>query len=124
MNLVKKTVPIEVTYWVGRQDPARGVFEGGVPDPEHLDELHIDVSDDEMWDEAAGRFASTGRTQINLSGSRRAYLEFARFLLAVIEVATETADPDYHTHLDSITNAAGKPAIHLIVHGCRPDPGS
>ena len=114
MDTISKKIEVDVSYFIGRQDPQRGIFEGGVPDPPYLDELILDLSIDEVYDEAADDFVPSGRTQVNVRGTRRSYAAFARFLLALCEL--RSADPDYHSHLEDVRNAAGESAVHMIVH--------
>ncbi|MGH7426321.1 MAG: hypothetical protein ACREJP_09160 [Candidatus Methylomirabilales bacterium] len=113
MKLVKKTISVEIETWAGTEDPEKGIFEGGVPDPERLDELAIETSEDEVFDLQLDEFVPTGKVQLHLRGSARAYFALARYLLALCQL--ETQDPDYHAHFE-IPSPDGKPLIHLIVH--------
>ena len=62
-----------------------------------------------------------GKTQINLWGSRRAYREFARYLLALTAYSKDRRlrDPDYHDYFENARNNEDEPTIHMIVHAPR-----
>jgi hypothetical protein len=115
MKDVKQTVTLTVEYRIGVQDAARGSFSGGVSHPKYMNELYFGVFDDIVGD------GPSGKTQINLWGSRRAYREFARYLLALTAYSKDRRlrDPDYHGHYDNARNNDGEPLIHLIVHAPR-----
>ena len=87
-----------------------------VPEPKFLDEIWITTSEDVMSD-SEGKDVLTGKTQINLRGSRRAYREWARYLLALAEL--RTLDPDYHDHFFDLIDNTGFPGVHLIAHAPR-----
>lgn len=113
MKLVTKRIEVEVAYFVGRQDVSRGRYEGGVPDPEHLEEFRLDAAPDLVYSEETDNLIPSGMLQIHLHGSSAAYLDFARYLLALCQLETE--DPDYHDHFE-IQDSSGRPKVHLIVH--------
>ncbi|HEU5424607.1 MAG TPA: hypothetical protein VFU72_13765, partial [Nitrolancea sp.] len=111
---IAKRLVLDVSYSVGRQDPANGVFEGGVPGPEHMDEFRIDAASDAVDSERTDELAERSRLELNVRGSRRAYRAFAGYLLALCEL--ETQDSDYHDHFDEVRSTTGEPVIHMIVH--------
>jgi hypothetical protein len=114
MKLRRKNVTVEVAYFVGKEDPKRGIFRGGPQMSPFLNELIIDSSVDEVYDESSDTLKPSGKMQLNLYGTKRAYMALAQYLLSLCEL--ETADPDYHDHWDDIRNSDGKESIHLIMH--------
>src|SRR5579863_152827 len=48
MRRIQRTIPITIEYQIGVQSPEKGIFEGGVPEPDFLDELRINIGVDEQ----------------------------------------------------------------------------
>ncbi len=116
MKRIVEKIPIEIVRYEGVEDAATGRFEGGVEEPSFLDELEVQIADDSAYDAATDALSPTGRVQLHLRGSRRAYFELGRYLVALSR--HQTADPDPHDHLEAPRNSAGG-TLHLIVHGPR-----
>jgi hypothetical protein len=113
-----RRLSLTLRYRVGNQQPDAISFESNVPEPRFTDELAIDVFDDECYDTERDTYMPTGKTQLHLSGSPRAYRAFARYLLTLSAFATDPSviDEEYHTHLDDIRDSRGRIAVHLIIH--------
>lgn len=114
MRLVRKSISVDVAYFVGEDEPEQGIFRGGIQESPFLSELTIDFAVDEVYDESSDTLQPSGKTQLNVYGTRRAYMAFAQCLLSICEL--ETVDPDYHMHLDSIRGSDGKEIAHLVLH--------
>jgi hypothetical protein len=102
---------IELGYVVGQQDPARGVFRGGVADPHFLDQLTLWVARGERFD---------GSDAAHLSGSAQGYAEIGRHFVALSRY--RTLDPAYHDHFDELRTGDEVRPCSLIVKGS-PDHG-
>jgi hypothetical protein len=113
-KLISKKKSISVSYWPAVHDASRNLYSGGVPTSRLLSELRIDAYPDLRWDEASDEMLATGKTEIHVRGSKRAFKALAAFLLSLNEYKTE--DPDYHEHLDEILDSSGNPSVHLVLH--------
>lgn len=114
MKRIRKRIPVLIEYVIGDQIPEKGIFEGGVPEPEFLSELRIDVGKDEAYDSVTNGLVSTGRLQVHLRGTPRAYRELSRYLLALSVM--KTLDRYYHDHLEGIQYSDGDETVNLVVH--------
>jgi hypothetical protein len=117
VRLVKKRITVDIAYFVGEDEPERGIFRGGIQEAPYLNELVIAPTADEVYDERSDTLQPSGKTQVNVYGTKRGYTALAQCLLSLC--ALETADPDYHLHLDSIHGMDGEDTVHLILHGPR-----
>ncbi len=114
MKLVRKHIAVDIAYFVGTDEPTRGIFRGGVQEPAHLDGLVIDTIVDDIYDESSDTFQTSGKTQLNVYGTRESYRALAQCLLSMCEL--ETKDPGYHFHVEGIRGSDGSEAAHLILH--------
>lgn len=114
MRIDKKEVSISLEFYHGKQDPENGIFEGGVKEPEKLDELTIDIREGETFDLENEQFTKTGKYEIQFQGSNKAYRELAKYLLAITEYQTE--DPAYHDHFDDILNSEDQKFVDLVIY--------
>lgn len=113
MGLVNKSVLVDISYYVGKQDPSGGVYDVEVPEPEWMEELRVNVSPGLDFDFERDDWVPNGKTQLDIRGSRRAYESVARYLLALCHL--ETLDPDYHDHFDDLSDVSDR-RYDLIVH--------
>lgn len=114
LKKINREVTIKLKYFSGIDDPQKGIYEGGVCEPEHLDELIIDIENEEIFDMDSDSFIQSGNKNLHISGSRRALKEFGTYLIALSNYKTN--DPDYHDHFDAVSNSNGKDLVNMIVH--------
>ncbi|RPF54155.1 Imm32 family immunity protein [Aquisalibacillus elongatus] len=114
MKSRSKEVSLKLEFFEGKQDEEKGIFEGGVKDPECLDEIGIDVIEGETFDLEKDEFVSNGKFEVHLKGSDRAFRELGKYLIAMTYY--ETKDPNYHDHFDNLTTSSGDNHIDLIVY--------
>jgi hypothetical protein len=109
---------ITVSYTIGKQNPQTGYFQGGVSQPEFINEIQIDVYEDEMLDPDVEDPVPSGKVQIHIRGTERSYRSLAEYLLGICVYSANPMmkDPDYHDHFLDMQNSAGSAAVHLIVH--------
>lgn len=74
---VKVTRELTLDYHIGEQAAARGRLNGGVSEPEYINEINVDVYEDEVWSDDVDRFVPSGKTRIRLYGPPRAYRSVA-----------------------------------------------
>ena len=114
--------PIELTlsYVMGRDDLAQGVFESRPLDPAYTGELTISVYTEsrERDDLPADR---DSRLQVQFGGSARALEAFGTYLVAL--ALLQTPDPEPHEHFEDVLGENGE-SVHLIVRRVRSDPDS
>ncbi|CAA9352654.1 MAG: hypothetical protein AVDCRST_MAG40-2986 [uncultured Gemmatimonadaceae bacterium] len=117
----KKRVEVELRFLDGDAvvERPRGVFRGGVPDPELTEQFGFNVLPAREHDH--GGFgpdldaqSHSGAFQINLWGTAADYRELGRYLLAIAELDA-SADPDFHQHHDEVMSADGRTRLDLIV---------
>jgi hypothetical protein len=117
-EVIRRTITVEAAYVVGRQDPEKGVFVSGVPVPRYIREIRVGVYKDVDFAEDDSQPRHTGRYQLHVHGSRRAYRALGKYFLSLSEL--RTLDPDYHTHFDDVEAPRGSPTTDIIVHGPEP----
>jgi hypothetical protein len=76
-------------------------------------ELQIDIGGDKLFDWDLDQFVDSGKYQINLKGSKKAFFELGKLLIALAKHPDE--DKEYHVHIDDIKDEADTPQAHLIV---------
>jgi hypothetical protein len=110
-DTVRNGVRVELAYYGGEDDPARGIFKRRPIEPEHMDEMALGVyfDDDSIGvpPEIAGR-----PLQIELAGSARALEAFGTYLIALARL--KTADSDPHEHFDELVGEHGA-TVQLVV---------
>lgn len=114
MKLRKQEINLSLEFFEGKQDLENGVFEGGVKEPENLEELTIDILEGETFDLEIEQFSKTGKYEIQIQGSNRAYRELGKYLLAITEYQTE--DPSYHDHFENILNSNNQEFVDLVIY--------
>jgi hypothetical protein len=77
------------------------------------DDMRVEITDDPIWDNDSGEFFSSGRPQIHIGGTRRAFEELGVFLLALAHYRPR--EPGYSMSFN-LENAEGDPALHLVIH--------
>jgi hypothetical protein len=115
-KVVLKHVNLELRYLQPERDQRGRILKSGVlVSTEHLEnELIIDLSEDLVFDEGADDFVSSGKTQINLRGTVKAFQELGTLLIALTHYQE---DPEYHVHIDNIHESnEQQPKVHLILH--------
>jgi hypothetical protein len=75
-------------------------------------ETWVQLFDDLVMDDQSTKIGSTGRQQIHIGGTRRAFKELGTILLALS--LFEPPKPGYNIHLD-LLNENGEPTIHLVL---------
>lgn len=110
---------IQLEYLVGKSNPNKGVYEGGVCEPRYLNELMIDIQNEEIFDFEKDAFIELENRIIHFSGSRRAFKELGRYLIALSKYETE--DPDYHDHFDEVGSINSESKNKIVFHGCKSD---
>ncbi|WP_066073149.1 hypothetical protein [Neobacillus soli] len=73
MKKVQKEVTLKLEYFHNRVDKKKGLYEGGVVEPD-IEGLIIDVVNGESFDFEADEFIGNGKYEIQLEGSRKAIL--------------------------------------------------
>ncbi|MFA1642811.1 hypothetical protein AB5N96_08090 [Chryseomicrobium imtechense] len=114
MKKIKKEVTLSLEFYKGKQDVKKGIFEGNVVPPKHLDELFIDVFASTTYDFESDDFVENGGIDLQLQGSNRAFRELGKYLLAITEYDTE--DPRYHDHFDGIQNSDEEEKVNLTIY--------
>lgn len=117
---ITRTVAVELVFegsGVVVERP-RGIFCGGVPDPDPGEQFGFNVVPTEfgeagIWNPSPGADTLEGGVQINLWGDSRTFRELGRYFLALAELDT-TADPDFHEHHE-LTSSDQRTHVHLIV---------
>ncbi|WP_089611607.1 hypothetical protein [Dehalobacterium formicoaceticum] len=113
MKKITETIEVDLNYFIGKQDELKGIFNGGVKEPLFTDELKIDVSEDEIFDETKDDFVKNGKINISIAGTDNALYELGKFLIAISRY--ETLDKEYHEHLDNIRNSNQQHVINLTI---------
>ncbi|HAN09695.1 MAG TPA: hypothetical protein DCP90_03680 [Clostridiales bacterium] len=111
IKIYKEKVEIELKYLSGKQDIKKGIFAGGVQTPQYLDEIIIDISEAEKFDEVLEDFVENGNLKVDISGSSRALEELGIYLIALSKY--KTFDPDYHDHFENFNNSNGEKVIEV-----------
>jgi len=114
VKYVSKEISLKLEFFEGKQDEEKGIFEGGVKDPECLDEINIDVIEGETFDFEKDEFVSNGKLEVHLKGSEKAFRELGKYLIAMTYY--DTKDRDYHDHFDNLTTSNGESNIDLIIY--------
>lgn len=109
-DTVRNRRELELEYYL------RGAEAAGTPDkwpvePEHTDELRVDVYFDDDSIGASSELVGR-RLQVQLMGSRRALVELGKYLIAFADLETQGRDP--HEHFEDVLNEHGE-RVHLIV---------
>lgn len=115
MKIMTEELTIALKYVVGKEDPDRGYYPGGVQDPLALEELQVWVERSQRFSYQSKSFSECEGYQIHIGGSRRSLFELGRYLIALSRY--HTSDRSYHDHLDEIGEVAGKERCEIIIHG-------
>jgi hypothetical protein len=105
MKRERETVAVELRYVVAEQDPARGIYSGGVADPP-TDELAL-------WREAHAR--PDGADELHLGGPAHALEALGTYFVALSRYCT--IDPAYHDHFDDWASVEERPPCTLLARG-------
>ena len=93
----------------------RGMFRGGVPDPELSDRFGFNMLPDDGGPAASpGLEPHAGSLQVNIWGTGADFRELGRYLLAIAELDT-TVDPGFHQHHEDLRTEDGRTTVQLIV---------
>lgn len=103
---------IELKYFSGVDDVARGVFATRPVDPEFTEEIVVGVYADDSETMGFPAELEGVALQISIAGSARALDELGRFLIALARA--ESLDPDPHEHFEEIRDERGG-NLHLII---------
>lgn len=114
LRLSKKEIQLTLEFLEGKQDVEKGTFNGGVREPKFLDELMIDVKEGERYDFDLDEDVPTGKYEIQLEGSARAFRELGKYLIAITEYQTQ--DPRYHDHFDDLLNSDAEEFVDLVIY--------
>lgn len=114
MKKTKKEITLLLEFNEGIQNPENGIFEGNVEPPKYLNELNIEVSEAREYDFETDDFKYTGKVDIQVQGSNRAYRELGKYLIAITEYQTE--DHRYHDHFDNILDSEDEERINLVIY--------
>lgn len=114
MKKTRKEITLSLEFNEGRQDSEKGIFEGNVEQPKHLNELCIDVSKTQGYDLETDDFKDTGQWDIQIQGTNRAFRELGKYFLAITEYQTD--DPGYHDHFDAIVDSEDEEKINLLIY--------
>ena len=114
MKRYRHQVNLTLDYLLGRVDVEKGYFEGGVVDPQFLDELVIWVDQEEQYDFEGDTFVATGVNQIHIGGTARSLFAMGRYLIALSMYASP--NPNYHDHLEGLNVVEGKEPCTIITH--------
>lgn len=102
---VSKTVRLRLDYYVGEDEPARGVYRNAVVWPKYTRELLIAIRNDAEPFSDKPFDAQTDPPQVHLVGTARALEELGRYLVALGRL--KTADPEPYGWFDDVRNADG-----------------
>ena len=102
---VSETVPLRLDYYVGKDEPARGVYRNAVVRPKYTRELLIAIRNDAEPFSDKPFNALTDPPQVHLVGTARALEELGRYLVALGRL--KTADPEPYGWFDNVRNADG-----------------
>jgi hypothetical protein len=120
-RIAKRSVEVELRF-LGQErivEHPKGVFRGGVPDPDVTDRFGFNVLRQELDDEGVYTPSVTtdstyeGSLQINLWGDSTSFRELGRYFLAIAELDT-SADEGFHQHHD-VVSSDGRSEINLII---------
>lgn len=116
-KLITEIIKIELNY-IAENTESEGykenkVFCGGIKRPEYMNELYIDFSEDEIFDQKQNDFVKTGKLQLTLGGSDRSLEELGKYLIALSRYATK--DLDYHDHFDNLKDSQLENAVNLTI---------
>ena len=114
MKKAHKEINLELSYFSGNSQPENKFYEGGVCDPEFIDELLIWVEENEEYDEAKDAFSKNGGYQININGTSRSLFELGKYLIALSKY--ETDNQDYYDVFDDINSPKGKSKCQIVFH--------
>ena len=110
-DVMEKPVQLVLCYYVGPDDPQRGIFATRPVDPEFTEELRIGVYIDD--DSSGFPAVLDGKAlQIQFAGTSRALAAFGAYLFALARL--ESPDPDPHEHFEEVRDDRGG-TVHLIV---------
>ena len=117
----KRTISVELEFLGSDRivERPRGVFRGGVPDPELGPAFGFNVlptAEDELGGLVPVALSQSyaGSLQVNLWGTAEDFRALGRYLLAIAELDT-SADPGFHQHHDELVSADGRCRVDLIV---------
>lgn len=111
-----KEVKLNLEYIPSKIINEKKMYIGGVEEPKYLNELNLYIGNDYTFDMENEEFIENGKFAVELSGSKRALIEFGKYLINI--GMFETEDEGYHEHLDDLLNENGEPIANLTV---RPD---
>ena len=88
---------------------------GGIQNstPHIESEMWVEIMDDQVMDRETGEWVTTGRPQIHLAGTQRAFEELGVLLLALANYAPPQSGYSISIELN---NRENQPGVHFVVH--------
>lgn len=112
---ISEDLNIKLVYLVGKADPSKGYYPGGVKDPDHLGEMSIWVQQTKRFHEEAEGFVENDEYRINIKGTRSSLFELGRYLIALSRYQSE--DRNYHDHISEFTQVENAIPCEVVIHG-------
>ncbi len=108
-----KKVTLELNYTKEVVNAKKNVYKGGVEHPQNINELCIDVFENYRFNHSTDEFEADNQYNIEIQGSNKALYELGKFLVNI--ALFETADSDFHVHIDGIANSEGEEKFNLKI---------
>ena len=108
-----KKVTLELNYTQEVVNAQKNIYKGGVEHPQNMDELCINVYENYRFNDLTDEFETDNQYNIEIQGSDKSLYELGKFLINV--ALYKTTDPDFHVHIDGITNSEGEEKFNLKI---------
>lgn len=110
----KKKISRTLKYSEAFDNKGRYIGGGIQNSTPHIEsEMWVEVMDDPVVDRETGDLVVTGRSQIHLAGTRKAFEELGVLLLALANYTPP--EPGYSLSVE-LNDRENRPSIHLVVH--------